>query len=68
MILYAVINGLLDDIPVGKIRAFETEFYRHMDVNHPETGKAIDKTKELTSETEEALKKAIGEFKKSFIV
>jgi F-type H+/Na+-transporting ATPase subunit alpha len=68
MILYAVINGMLDDIPVGKIRAFETEFYRHMDVNHPETGKAIDKTKELIAEVEEALKKAISEFKKSFIV
>jgi len=63
-ILYAAINGYLDDVPVDKATAFETNFHRFMEANHPEIGKAINKDKELSEKTEEALKKAIDEFKK----
>ncbi|MBA7584963.1 ATP synthase subunit alpha [subsurface metagenome] len=64
MILYAAINGHLDDVPVDKITAFEANFHRFMEANHPEIGKTINKAKEITDKTEEALKKAIAEFKK----
>ncbi len=37
-----------------------------MDTVHPEIGKTIAKTKELSDETEEKLKAAIEEFKKGF--
>jgi len=67
MILYAVINGYLDDVEVSKVTAFEADFYRHMETNHAEIGKAIAEAKELSDKTEEALKKAIEEFKKDFI-
>ncbi|HUT96925.1 MAG TPA: F0F1 ATP synthase subunit alpha [Dehalococcoidales bacterium] len=63
MILYAAINGYLDDVPVDKITAFEVGFHRFMEANHPEIGKEIAKAKEITAQTEEALKKAIPEFK-----
>ena len=63
MILYAAINGYLDDVPVDKITAFEANFHRSMEANHPEIGKKITKEKEISPETEEALKKAILEFK-----
>ena len=62
-ILYAVINGYLDDVPMAKIAAFESAFHKFMETNHPEIGKSITSTKDLTPETEEALKKAITEFK-----
>jgi F-type H+-transporting ATPase subunit alpha len=62
-ILYAVINGYLDDVPLEKVAAFESAFHSFMETNHPEIGKGIASSKDLTSETEEALKKAIGEFK-----
>jgi len=62
-ILYAAINGYLDDVPLEKVAAFESAFHRFMETNHPEIGKGIASTKDLTSETEEALKKAIVEFK-----
>ena len=62
-ILYAAINGYLDDVPVDKITAFEVGFHRFMEANHPEIGKEIAKAKEITAQTEEALKKAIPEFK-----
>jgi F-type H+-transporting ATPase subunit alpha len=65
MILYAAINGYIDDIPMDKVVAFETNFHRFMEANHPEIGKSIAKGKEITAKTEEALKKAILEFKQS---
>jgi len=64
MILYAAINGYLDDVPVDKVTTFEANFHRFMEANHPEIGKTINKEKEITDKTEEALKKAIDEFKK----
>jgi F-type H+-transporting ATPase subunit alpha len=62
-ILYAAINGYLDDVPVDKAIAFEASFHRFMEANHPEIGKTINKDKEISEKTEEALKKAIAEFK-----
>ncbi|GAH36102.1 unnamed protein product, partial [marine sediment metagenome] len=64
MILYAAINGYIDDVPVEKVRAFETDFHRFMEANHPEIVGTIAKEKEITPETEEKFKTAIGEFKK----
>jgi F-type H+-transporting ATPase subunit alpha len=66
MILYAVINGYLDDIAVNKIAAFETEFFRFMDASYKDTGASIMKTKEMSADAEESLKKAIQEFKQGF--
>ncbi|MFC2022891.1 F0F1 ATP synthase subunit alpha [Chloroflexota bacterium] len=63
MILYAAINGYLDDVPVDKVTAFETDFHRYMVANHPQIGETIVADKLITPETEEALKKAIADFK-----
>ena len=63
LILYAAINGYLDDIAVDQLAAFEVDFHRFIEANHPEIGGAIAREKEISSETEEALKAAIGEFK-----
>ena len=65
MILYTAVNGYLDDIPLDKVNAFEASFHRFMEANHPEIGERIAKKKEITTETEEALKAAILEFKQS---
>lgn len=64
-ILYAAVNGYLDDVPVEKIAAFEQGFHRFMETNHPEIGKRIAAEKEIKPDTEEALKGAILEFKQS---
>lgn len=66
MILYAVINGYVDDVPIEKIAEFETSYLKIMETMHPEIGKKIAETKELNDETEEKLKAAIEEFKKGF--
>ena len=68
MILYAAINGYLDDIQVAQAGAFETHFHRFMETSHPKIGEAIAREKDISTETEEALKAAIGEFKQSVIL
>ncbi len=64
-ILYAATNGHLDDVPVAKISAFEQAFHYFMETSHPDIGKLINTDKMIKPETEELLKKAIAEFKKS---
>jgi F-type H+-transporting ATPase subunit alpha len=65
MILYAAISGYLDDIAVENVRDFEVNFQRFMESSHPEIGSAIARDKILSEETEEVLKAAIEEFKKT---
>jgi len=64
-ILYAGVNGYLDDVELGKVHAFEEAFHNHMQGSHPDTLKEIDDTKELTPEIEEKLKTALEQFKES---
>ncbi len=66
MILYATINGYLDDVPMEKVAALEVAFHSYMETNHPEIGESIAKTKEISAETEETLKATILEFKQGY--
>ncbi|MFC2049934.1 F0F1 ATP synthase subunit alpha [Chloroflexota bacterium] len=65
IILFAVTNGYLDDVPLEKIAAFEQGLHRFMETNHPKINQRIVTDKEIKPETEDALKKAISEFKQS---
>ncbi len=64
-IIYAVTNGYLDDAPAAKARSFESAFHSFMESNHPEIGRAIEEQKVLAPETEQRLKDAIEEFKRT---
>ena len=66
MILYAAINGFVDDVAPAKMGDFENSFHQYMLTQHPEIGEAIAKTKTLDDDTEEKLKTAIADFKKTF--
>jgi len=67
-VMYGVINGYLDDVPVNRTRAFESEFSSFLETTHADVAKAILKDKDIKPETEEALKKAFKEFKETFKV
>lgn len=67
MILYAVTNRYLDDVPVEKIKTFEKQFLDYMNNVCPEIGKKIKSEKILSEELEEELNNKIEEFKKSFV-
>ncbi len=65
MLLYAVTNGYLDDVPVDSVRSVEEAFQRFMETSSPDIGKAIASEKALSDDTEEKLKKAINDFKQT---
>ena len=62
-ILFAVTNGFLDDVPVGKVLPWEENFHRFMETSHPEIVEKINKDLEIKAETETSLKAAITEYK-----
>jgi F-type H+-transporting ATPase subunit alpha len=66
MVLFAVGNGYLDDMPVAKVKDWEMAFLKFMDTAKPEVGRRIAQDKEIKPETAEALKKAIEEFNQTF--
>jgi F-type H+-transporting ATPase subunit alpha len=65
MIIYAVTNGFLDDVPVAKIRDWERGFHEFMKAQFPQVGDGIRSKKELTKDLEPDLKRGIEAFKKS---
>jgi F-type H+-transporting ATPase subunit alpha len=65
-IIFAVINGYLDDIPVEKVRDFEDRFHRYLKNNARELLTHIRVKRELEGEKEEKLKRYIEEFKRSY--
>ena len=64
-ILYALVNGHLDDVEIPKVRDFGTACRRFMDSNHPDLLRAIGEAGDLSEETESSLNGAIQEFKAS---
>jgi len=64
-IIYAAVNGYLNDVEVPKVRSLEDAFHRYMESNHPEILKSIEDKKTIDPDTEEKLKAAITQFKES---
>ncbi len=62
MVIYAVTNGFVDEVPVDKVKDWERDFHRYMRNSHPQIGQAIMKEKELTDEIRAALDEAIRDF------
>jgi F-type H+-transporting ATPase subunit alpha len=67
MIINAGVEGVLDDLPVEKVRGFERDFLKYMNVQHPEIVKAIDQTRDLAVELRKALTDATREFKATWL-
>ena len=62
-ILYAGINGYLDDVPVDKVSDFERAFHEQMRATHRGILESIQSSGEVDDATEELLKAAIDQFK-----
>ncbi len=65
MILYAVVNGFLDDVPINKVGAFKEAFFEFVETAHPDLGRKIREERKLTPELEEELKKVLQEAKET---
>jgi len=66
-IIFAGGQGLLDDLPVDQVRAFEEFLYPHLERKHAQLLPEIANKKELTDELRDALTKVIGEAKTEFM-
>jgi F-type H+-transporting ATPase subunit alpha len=63
IVLFAGINGFLDDLPVEKVRPFETGLIAYMHQNLPDLCRTIATGEKMSDETQDALKVAIEDFK-----
>ncbi len=64
-IMYAVINGHMDDVSIEKLKDFEEAFHRYMDGAHADLLQSILEKGQLDGEITEALISAITEFKRT---
>ncbi|OAI39701.1 ATP synthase subunit alpha [bacterium SCGC AG-212-C10] len=63
--IFALGQGLLDDVPVNKIQAFEAELRKFVSSNHPELLASIADKREITPEIDASLRAMIGTFKQT---
>ncbi|AFY89695.1 MAG: ATP synthase subunit alpha [Chroococcidiopsis cubana SAG 39.79] len=66
-ILYAGINGYMDDIAVDKVTTFTKGLREYLKTSKPKYGEIIRSERQLTDEAEKLLKEAITEYKQTFL-
>jgi len=64
--IFAGTHGFADNVPLERMRRWETTLLRYMDTSHPEIGKSITEEKRITPETEQQLIQALEAFMSSW--
>jgi F-type H+-transporting ATPase subunit alpha len=67
MIIFAVTNGFIDDVPVAGVREWEKGFHAFMAASFPQVGDGIRTGKTLTKEIEAELRRGIEAYKKTAV-
>jgi F-type H+-transporting ATPase subunit alpha len=67
LIIYAGTSGLLDDLPVEQVRAFETDLYRYLDSAHPALLQTIREKKAMDDALKAEVNTVLKEFKDRFV-
>jgi F-type H+-transporting ATPase subunit alpha len=65
MIIFAVTNGFLDDVPVNQVREWERGFHEFMAARYPQVGDRIRSERALSKEIEGDLRRGIEDYKRS---
>jgi len=65
-VIYAVTNGLIDDVPVTKVREWEVGFHEYLRAQGADILRTIREEKVLSDEVKSGLEAAIGEWNKTF--
>ena len=66
LIIYAGLNGYLDEVPLDKIAQFESELLEHITINNGSIFDAIKSSGKLEEKNEEDLKNVLSTFVKTF--
>ncbi len=64
-IMFAVTNGYLDDVPVSRVREWESGFHQYLEANQPQILESIATTYEITEDNQKALRDAIEAYKQT---
>jgi F-type H+/Na+-transporting ATPase subunit alpha len=63
MVIFAGTNGYADNVPLERMRKWESDLVRSLAASHPELGKDIAEKKMITPETEKKLREVLEAFK-----
>ena len=66
-IIFAGIHGVLDDLPVEEVHAFELGLRKFIAERYPEVGVELERTKVLSDDLSASLMQAVEEFKTLFV-
>jgi F-type H+-transporting ATPase subunit alpha len=66
VVIYAGVNGYLDDLQVAQVRPYEDGLLRLFRDKHKKILETIRTEKEISDKTGEQLKKAVADYTKSF--
>ncbi len=66
MVIFAGVNGYVDDLPEEEVRRFEKELIRHIEEKHSRLREEFSKKKAIDDEFKASLKKVLDEFKEIF--
>ena len=67
LVIFAGNEGFLDDMPVGSVTKFEAELYPFVEASYPQIFENIRAALKIDDDTKALMKKAIEEFKASFV-
>ena len=67
VIVYAGTSGVLDDLPLDKLKLFEGDLYRFIDNAYPAIFSEIREKKELSDDLKKTMNSALKEFKDRFV-
>ncbi len=67
VIIYAVINNYLRDIPLEAVSEFEQQLFEYLHESHPEIGQSIRETGAMPEETTALLQETLESFVKKFL-
>jgi F-type H+-transporting ATPase subunit alpha len=65
-IIYCGINGLVDDLPLNKVKEFSSSLVKYLSTSKPEYGKAIASTSKFDNNAEQIVKEAAQTVKENF--
>ena len=65
-VMFALINGFIDDVAVEKVLEWEEGFHKYLESNGQEVLTAIREKKELSDDVVADLNKIIGEYKETW--
>lgn len=65
-LIFAGVNGFLDNVPVAKVTQWEADFLSHLRTNESELLATIDKEGALSKDLEAKLRDVVTSFTKSF--